>query len=166
MHLSPDSVVYWQYGFVKINATIAFTWMLMLFLVFGSTLITRKLSRGLERSRWQNMLEIIVTGIAGPTGGTPDKPVGTVCIGCASERHSWAKRFYFPYGNRGMKKMIFAMKALDLLRRARAELPLPTVAIGGISPENGAALIEAGADMLASVSGVFAARDIRTAASA
>lgn len=53
---------------------------------------------------------------------------------------------------------------LDLLRRARARLALPIVAIGGIRPDNGGALVEAGADALAVVSGVFAHRDIRAAA--
>lgn len=52
----------------------------------------------------------------------------------------------------------------DLLRRARSELALPVVAIGGISPENGARLVGAGADMLAVVSAVFAAPDITAAA--
>jgi F-type H+-transporting ATPase subunit a len=63
MHLSPDEVVLWQYGFIKLNATIAYTWGLMLVLVLGSALITSRLSTGLARSRWQNLLEIIVTGI-------------------------------------------------------------------------------------------------------
>lgn len=54
----------------------------------------------------------------------------------------------------------------ELLRRARRELGLPTVAIGGISPENGAALVQAGADMLAVISAVFAAADITAAARA
>jgi len=63
MHLSPDAVIFWQHGFVKLNATIVFTWALMLVLVAGSKLITRKLSTGLTRSRWQNVLEIIVTSI-------------------------------------------------------------------------------------------------------
>jgi F-type H+-transporting ATPase subunit a len=68
MHLSPDDVIYWQYGFFKINATIAFTWALMLFLALGSKLVTRRLSRGLERSGWQNLLEIVVTGITTQLG--------------------------------------------------------------------------------------------------
>jgi thiamine-phosphate pyrophosphorylase len=51
-----------------------------------------------------------------------------------------------------------------LLRRARRELPVPTVAIGGISPENGAALVAAGADMLAVIDAVFGAADITAAA--
>ncbi|MET0105844.1 MAG: thiamine phosphate synthase [Sedimenticola sp.] len=51
----------------------------------------------------------------------------------------------------------------DLLRLAKRELKLPTVAIGGITPENGGALIEAGADMLAVIHGVFGQPDIRAA---
>ena len=63
MHLSPDQIVFWQYGLFKLNATIVFTWALMLVLAVGSKLITRKLSTDLRRSRWQNLLEIVVTGI-------------------------------------------------------------------------------------------------------
>ena len=63
MHISPDQTIFWQHGFLKLNATIVFTWALMIVLAAGSRLITRKLSIGLERSRWQNLLEILVTGI-------------------------------------------------------------------------------------------------------
>ena len=63
MHLSPDQIIFWQLGFVKLNATIVFTWVLMFLLVVGSMLITRRLSTDLTRSRWQNLLEIIVTAI-------------------------------------------------------------------------------------------------------
>jgi len=63
MRLSPDEMIFWQYGFFKLNATIVFTWGLMLFLVVGSKLITRSVSTEMQRSRWQNLLEIIVTGI-------------------------------------------------------------------------------------------------------
>jgi len=63
MHLSPDELIFWQHGFVKINATIVFTWALMLVLAGGSKLATRKISTELSRSRWQNALEIIVAGI-------------------------------------------------------------------------------------------------------
>ncbi len=61
MHLSPDEIIFWQYGFLKLNATIVFTWVLMLVLAVGSKLITRKLSSDLKRSRWRNLLEIVVT---------------------------------------------------------------------------------------------------------
>ncbi len=63
MRLSPDELVFWQYGWVKLNATIVFTWALMLLLAAGSKLVTRKLSVDLQRARWQNVLEIIVTAI-------------------------------------------------------------------------------------------------------
>lgn len=63
MRLSPDELIFWQSGFFKLNATIVFTWGLMLFLAVGSKLITRRLSMELERSRWQNLLEIIITAI-------------------------------------------------------------------------------------------------------
>jgi F-type H+-transporting ATPase subunit a len=61
MHLSPDEIIFWQFGFLKLNATIVFTWGLMFILAVGSKLITRKLSTDLKRSRWQNLLEIVVT---------------------------------------------------------------------------------------------------------
>src|SRR6202034_365021 len=44
MHLTPDQVIFWQHGFFKVNATIVFTWGLMLVLAVGSKLVTRKLS--------------------------------------------------------------------------------------------------------------------------
>ncbi len=63
MRLSPDEIIFWQHGFLKLNATILFTWGLMLVLAVASKLITHRLSIGLKRSRWQNLLEIIVTAI-------------------------------------------------------------------------------------------------------
>jgi len=63
MHLSPDEIIFWQYGFFKLNATIVFTWVIMLSLAVGAKLITRRLSIGLKRARWQNVLEIIVIAI-------------------------------------------------------------------------------------------------------
>ena len=63
MRLSPDEMIFWQHGFLKLNGTIVFTWGLMLVLAVGSKLITRKLTTEHIRSRWQNLLEIVVTGI-------------------------------------------------------------------------------------------------------
>ena len=63
MNLSPDEIIFWQYGFFKLNATIVFTWGVMGVLVVGSKLIIRRLSQGLERSRWQNLLEIVVSAL-------------------------------------------------------------------------------------------------------
>ncbi len=55
--------------------------------------------------------------------------------------------------------------ALSVLRAARQEFAVPIVAIGGITPENGRAVIEAGADYLAAVSSVFEAGDVAKAVS-
>ena len=63
MRLSPDQMIFWQSGLLKLNGTIVFTWGLMFVLVVGSIAITRKLSTGLDRSRWQNLLEIVITTI-------------------------------------------------------------------------------------------------------
>jgi F-type H+-transporting ATPase subunit a len=63
MQLSPDEMVFWQYGVLKLNATIVYTWGLMFVLALGSRVVTSRLSTGLDRSRWQNLLEIIVTSI-------------------------------------------------------------------------------------------------------
>ena len=56
-----------------------------------------------------------------------------------------------------------ARASIDLLRRS-AKLGVPRVAIGGITPDNAPALVEAGADFLAVISAVFAAPDVRAAA--
>ena len=51
-----------------------------------------------------------------------------------------------------------------LLSQARELLEVPLVAIGGITPDNGAALLDAGADLLAAIEGVFGQPDIEAAA--
>jgi F-type H+-transporting ATPase subunit a len=68
MHLSPDEVIFWQSGFIKLNATIVYTWGLMLLLVAGAALVTRKLSHQVARTRWQNLLEMVVTTITQQIG--------------------------------------------------------------------------------------------------
>ena len=52
----------------------------------------------------------------------------------------------------------------DLLRRARLRLNVPVAAIGGIDADNGAALVAAGADLLAVIHGVFGRSDVTAAA--
>ena len=63
MHLSADQMIFWRHGFLKLNGTIVFTWGVMFVLVVGSKLVTRNLSTDSKRSRWQNLLEMIVTSI-------------------------------------------------------------------------------------------------------
>jgi PncC family amidohydrolase len=54
------------------------------------------------------------TGIAGPAGGTKEKPVGTVFVGCATESGIEVKRFLFT-GNRAEVQEQTAVAALQLL---------------------------------------------------
>ena len=59
MKISPDGIIFWQMGFIKLSATIVFTWGLMIFIALGAWLITRKISPDIKISRWQNLLEIL-----------------------------------------------------------------------------------------------------------
>ncbi len=61
MVISPDEIIVWQWGPVSLNATILFTWLVMVLLVCISWLITRNLKSDTSISRGQNVLEAIVT---------------------------------------------------------------------------------------------------------
>ena len=63
--ISPDQVIFWQWKFITINATLVYTWLVMAILVIGSWLVTRNLSSTIQSSRWQNFLEVVISGIKG-----------------------------------------------------------------------------------------------------
>ena len=63
MRLSPDALVFWRYGFLVLNSTIVTTWALMLVMTVAAKLVTRKLATEGPISRWQGILEIVVTTI-------------------------------------------------------------------------------------------------------
>lgn len=64
MEISPDNIIFWQWNWLVLNATIVFTWLVMAILVIGSWLVTRHRAVEPERmSSWQNRLEIIVEQI-------------------------------------------------------------------------------------------------------
>jgi F-type H+-transporting ATPase subunit a len=63
MNLTPDGIIFWQRGIVTINATLVFTWSIMVLLTVISWLVTRKLSASTNISKGQNLLEVIVLGI-------------------------------------------------------------------------------------------------------
>ncbi|MDP2798636.1 MAG: CinA family protein, partial [Deltaproteobacteria bacterium] len=77
--------------------------------------VAEQMARGVkEKSRTD--IGLSVTGIAGPSGGTPEKPVGTVYIGLAVPGNTIAHRFLFR-GTREMIQKVAAETALDGLRR-------------------------------------------------
>jgi F-type H+-transporting ATPase subunit a len=61
--ISPDQVIFFQWRWVIINATLVYTWLVMGLLVVGSILITRRLSAQGSLPRWQNLLEVILGGV-------------------------------------------------------------------------------------------------------
>jgi len=61
MELSPDSTILWQWGPLRLNATIVFTWVVMAVLSLGSWLVTRSLTEDGKMSRRRNLLETLVT---------------------------------------------------------------------------------------------------------
>ncbi len=63
MNLTPDQIIFWHRGVITINATLVFTWLVMVLLVLGSWLVTRKLSASTNISQGQNLLEVLVLGI-------------------------------------------------------------------------------------------------------
>lgn len=75
---------------------------------------TALLMAGNVRRLAKTDLGIAVTGIAGPTGGTPQKPVGTVFIALSSKNKSTCKKFVFK-GSRSAVRKQACLKALQLL---------------------------------------------------
>jgi F-type H+-transporting ATPase subunit a len=65
MTINPDEIILLQTGWFKINATIFFTWLIILLTTIGSWLVTRKLTSEGPLTRWQNLLEVLVNGIKG-----------------------------------------------------------------------------------------------------
>ena len=74
------------------------------------------------RERAHVDLGVAVTGIAGPTGGTPDKPVGLVFIAISGAAGERTRRFHFP-GDRDRVRFQSTQAALEMLRRGLLALP-------------------------------------------
>lgn len=64
MQLTPDATILFSLGPIGINATIAYTWVVMALLVLVSWLVTRNLRPDTPPGRWRNALEVTVTLIA------------------------------------------------------------------------------------------------------
>jgi len=68
------------------------------------------------KAKFQSDIGISTTGIAGPTGGTPDKPVGLVWIGYSDNEKTFARKFLFG-DNRNIVKIRASQMALEILRQ-------------------------------------------------
>lgn len=77
MEINIDQIIYWEWNFLKLNATLLFTWLVMLLLVGTSVLITRQLTPKTGMSRGQALLESLVVfikdQIVAATGERADK---------------------------------------------------------------------------------------------
>ena len=103
MTISPDQIVLWQWGSLHINATLAYTWLVMALLTLGSWLVTRRLETGEAISRWQNLLEVLVTGlrdqirdVSQQEPGTFLPFVGTLFVFIAASNLLSVVPFYLP----------------------------------------------------------------------
>lgn len=61
MDFTPDQIVFWEWGPVRLNATIVWTWVVMIVLTAGSWMLARGLRIGEEMSHGQNLLEAVVS---------------------------------------------------------------------------------------------------------
>jgi len=98
----------------------------------------------------------------------PGKIVGASCYGDLQRARDAAGMgaSYVAFGGfypSLVKKYDFRTEP-DIVRAAKAELSVPVVVIGGMTPERAAPLVERGADMVAAISAVFTAPDVRAAA--
>lgn len=57
---SPDEIVFWEWGFVQINGTIAFTWGVMALMIVGAIFLRRKITSDVEIPRAQNAMEVVI----------------------------------------------------------------------------------------------------------
>jgi nicotinamide-nucleotide amidase len=82
-----------------------------------STQVAEEMAKGVRRVA-DTTLGLATTGIAGPDGGTPEKPVGTVCIALASPSTTYSQRYQL-WGTRDWVKLLTSQIALDWVRRVQ-----------------------------------------------
>ena len=99
-----------------------------------------------------------------------DRILGASCYGdleLAKAAHA-AGASYVAYGGfyPSKVKKYPVTTAIEILMQSRNAVPLPSVVIGGMTPENAVPLVAAGADMVAAISSVYLAKDAKRAAQA
>ncbi|MCX8073715.1 MAG: competence/damage-inducible protein A [Candidatus Binatia bacterium] len=82
-----------------------------------------EMARGV-RERFGADVGLSITGIAGPEGGSPDKPVGTVCFALSTADQLFVRRYQL-WGTRDWIKLLASQIALDWLRRHAIGVGLP-----------------------------------------
>jgi len=87
--------------------------------------VARAMAAGVRRMSGAT-LGLATTGIAGPTGGTPEKPVGLVCVALAWDGGGGAREFRL-LGDREQVKYRGAQMALEMLRRHLLGIPMDEV---------------------------------------
>lgn len=87
-----------------------------------SDMVAREMARGIRETMGTD-IGISTTGIAGPTGATPEKPVGLIYIGLATPDTIVARRFVFVQDRR-LNKELGAQAALELVRRYLLGIPI------------------------------------------
>ncbi|MEX0769143.1 MAG: F0F1 ATP synthase subunit A [Balneolaceae bacterium] len=63
MEFNIDQIIYWEWGFIKVNATLLSSWIVMLMLPVAAWFMSRDLTPGIGISRWQALLESVVVVI-------------------------------------------------------------------------------------------------------
>ena len=77
--------------------------------------VARAMAEG-ARAKARSTYALSTTGIAGPSGGSPEKPVGTVCVGLAAPDETVVKSLFLPSDRETFKQLV-AQAAFELLRR-------------------------------------------------
>jgi nicotinamide-nucleotide amidase len=85
--------------------------------------VVRSMARGV-RARTHSSVAVSISGIAGPDGATPTKPVGTFFVGLSTGNATKSYRFFFS-SDRDRIRIFAAYKALDVVRRELSGLPAP-----------------------------------------
>jgi len=85
--------------------------------------VVRSMAEGV-RARTHSSVAVSISGIAGPDGATPTKPVGTFFVGLSTGKATKSYRFFFS-SDRDRIRIFAAYKALDIVRRELSGLPAP-----------------------------------------